>query len=243
VKIVGFGYTAWNASGSDRLLTASVSAIDTGECARRYGRPSGFFGESVTCTLGSGSTSCYGDSGGPLVDASERLVGITSFGTRCESRSVNQMRWLLADVAGRWPHPFYFCLPDCDPNNPSGSARLAAAMPWIAEAACGLSDFKSPYCTAPPTASPVRAPVPAPPVAPPAAPASEPARCAVSAQACADRIRRRCGCPGSAEARAACSGRVVRAVCCPAAGSATQAYIGQARRLYGRRRCGFTPWR
>lgn len=85
VKIVGFGALVWNGTESERLMTASVSTIDTEECERRYGRKPGFLDESVTCTLGSGTTTCYGDSGGPVVDSSGRLIGITSFGTTCKS--------------------------------------------------------------------------------------------------------------------------------------------------------------
>jgi hypothetical protein len=82
--LVGFGYTDWDESESLRLLKAQVTTIATSDCETRYGRNPGFFDESVVCTLGTSSTSCFGDSGGPLLDASGRLIGLIDFGTKCK---------------------------------------------------------------------------------------------------------------------------------------------------------------
>jgi trypsin len=93
VTLVGFGFTNWNETESQRLLTASVKTISTSECETRYGHRPGFLDESVTCTLGTASTSCFGDSGGPVVDdATGKLVGIISFGTQCESVTHHDLR-------------------------------------------------------------------------------------------------------------------------------------------------------
>jgi S1-C subfamily serine protease len=79
--LVGLGFTGWNESESSTILKGSVSTLDTADCERRYGRSPGFFDESVVCTIGSSSTSCFGDSGGPLLDKNGQLIGVISFGT------------------------------------------------------------------------------------------------------------------------------------------------------------------
>jgi secreted trypsin-like serine protease len=84
-EVVGFGYTGYNEAESPMLLKGSVSTLDTADCERRYGRNPGFFDESVVCTIGSSSTSCFGDSGGPLLDQNGLLVGVISFGTQRKS--------------------------------------------------------------------------------------------------------------------------------------------------------------
>lgn len=82
---VGYGYTAANGSESPVLLQASVHAINTTVCEQLYNRKPGIFDDSVMCTMGDETTTCYGDSGGPIVDLEQRLVGVISFGTKSKS--------------------------------------------------------------------------------------------------------------------------------------------------------------
>jgi Trypsin len=216
--MVGFGYTGWNETESPRLLKASVTTIATADCEQRYGRRPGFFDESAVCTLGTTSTSCFGDSGGPLLDSKGSLIGVVSFGTTCKSsRALSRSAICGSDSSSVLTAPF---LLDCDPKYPSGSMRVASAMPWIVATACNLTDAQVPFCPTPLT--------------PPTTTRSCP-----SISKCAAIVKGKCGCPSSRQRSLTCAAKVVNNRCCSSSSTSRTRYALAATRTY-RKSCGFT---
>jgi hypothetical protein len=123
---------------------------------------------------------------------------------------------------------------DCDAKLPSGSMRVAQAMPWIVETACGLSDTVLPFC---PTPAPASVPVtggtvPSP--APPILPRDDPTCKGINN--CANVIKQQCGCPQNFNVRTSCANRVVNQKCCS---TATRRYNRRSYTNY-RSSCGFS---
>lgn len=70
-------------SSPTELRKVSVPIVSRATCRSNYG--SSTITDNMICAgvASGGKDSCQGDSGGPLVDASNRLIGIVSWGEGC----------------------------------------------------------------------------------------------------------------------------------------------------------------
>lgn len=86
-SITGWGLTAEDGRGSDKLLEADVPIVSDSTCSANYNGET--FAATEVCAgyAAGGVDTCYGDSGGPLMatgpDARKLLVGVTSWGDGC----------------------------------------------------------------------------------------------------------------------------------------------------------------
>jgi len=85
-RVIGWGATAWQGSGSDVLLQVDVPIVSQQSCRDSYGV--GDITDRMICAglPQGGKDSCQGDSGGPLVADDGGLwkqIGIVSWGQRC----------------------------------------------------------------------------------------------------------------------------------------------------------------
>jgi hypothetical protein len=85
-RVMGWGATAWQGSGSDILLQVDVPIVSQQACIDSYGA-SDITDRMICAGLAEGGKdSCQGDSGGPLVaddNSVWRQVGIVSWGQGC----------------------------------------------------------------------------------------------------------------------------------------------------------------
>lgn len=100
---------------SDRLRQSDVAVVDPARCAARLRIGGEAIAADPLCTGGAAEAAgaCLGDSGGPLVagrdEASDRLVGIVSFGSGCAvasplvvyTRVAVHSRWIESIIAER----------------------------------------------------------------------------------------------------------------------------------------------
>jgi hypothetical protein len=122
--------------------------------------------------------------------------------------------------------------------------NVAAAMLWIVETACKLTDVQLPYCplrTSTPTRAPLPVPVPA-----PTKPKPGPTKVVIPSSncwgvdKCAAVIRQECGCPTIAAPKTRCLKRAVKQRCCASTAQIRTAYYLQAQQAFRTRSCGLT---
>ncbi|XP_055715690.1 trypsin delta-like [Phlebotomus papatasi] len=81
VFVAGWGALEWQGIGPQILQFVSIPVVDRQVCADAgYGY---YIRDNMFCAGEYGRDSCQGDSGGPLTDASNRLVGLVSWGNGC----------------------------------------------------------------------------------------------------------------------------------------------------------------
>lgn len=85
-RVMGWGATAWQGSGSDVLLQVDIPIVSQTTCRASYGESD--ITDRMLCAglAAGGKDSCQGDSGGPLVvddNGVWRQVGIVSWGNGC----------------------------------------------------------------------------------------------------------------------------------------------------------------
>ena len=85
-RVMGWGATAWQGTGSDVLLQVDIPIVSQQTCRDSYGADD--ITDRMLCAglAGGGKDSCQGDSGGPLVvndNSVWKEVGIVSWGQGC----------------------------------------------------------------------------------------------------------------------------------------------------------------